>query len=195
MCLDEEVPSHKSARLKCGHRICNSCLKRSFRLSIHDPQHMPPKCCTTDHIPLKHVEKLFDNRFKKTWNKKFAEFSTRNRVYCPSRRCGEWIKPHNIYRDLDGRKYGECARCRTKVCCRCNGKLHRSRECPRDEETNLLLAQAKREGWQRCYRCKSMVELKEGCNHMTWYVFIFGLLGFWAFGLNLAGPARRTVQA
>lgn len=151
--------------------MCNSCLKRSFRLSIHDAQHMPPTCCTTDHIPLKHVEKLFDTNFKRTWNKKYAEFSTRNRVYCPSRRCGEWIKPENIRRDRDGRKYGDCSRCRTRVCCHCNGKFHYSRECPGDEETNRFLEQAKMEGWQRCHRCKAMVELKEGCNHMTWYVF------------------------
>jgi hypothetical protein len=29
---------------------------------------------------------------------------------------------------------------------------------------------AKEKGWQRCYSCKAVVELKEGCNHMTWYV-------------------------
>ncbi|KFY82353.1 hypothetical protein V498_08618, partial [Pseudogymnoascus sp. VKM F-4517 (FW-2822)] len=39
--------------------------------------------------------------------------------------------------------------------------------CPRDEETNRLLEAAKEAGWQRCYSCRTMVELKEGCNHMT----------------------------
>ncbi|KAK8932098.1 hypothetical protein VCV18_000629 [Metarhizium anisopliae] len=102
---------------------------------------MPPRCCTTDHIPLKHVERLFDHAFKKTWNRKFAEYSTKNRVYCPARKCGEWIKPSNIKRE-DGRKVGRC-------------------------KTADILAQAKEEGWKRCYRCKALVELKEGCNHMT----------------------------
>ena len=170
VCMDE-LPSTKTAKLKCNHRMCNSCLRRSFKLSTTDPQHMPPKCCTEDVISLKHVEKLFDNNFKKTWNRKFREFSTRNRIYCPSRRCGEWIKPENIYREDDrkgGRKVARCGRCKTKVCCACNGKWHASRECPQDEETNNFLEQAKQEGWQRCHRCKAMVELKEGCNHMTW---------------------------
>jgi hypothetical protein len=30
------------------------------------------------------------------------------------------------------------------------------------------LEAAKKAGWQRCYSCRTMIELKEGCNHMTW---------------------------
>ncbi|PVH78496.1 hypothetical protein DL98DRAFT_246512 [Cadophora sp. DSE1049] len=165
-CLSDDIPRSKSAKLKCGHRMCHSCLKRIFRLSVNDPQHMPPKCCTADHIPLKHVEKLFDINFKKNWNRKFQEFSTKNRIYCPARRCGEWIKPGNMHNE-DGRKYGKCGRCKTKVCCLCNGKWHGAKDCPKDEETNRLLETAKQAGWQRCYNCRTMVELKEGCNHMT----------------------------
>ncbi|KAG0650123.1 RING-type E3 ubiquitin transferase itt1 [Hyphodiscus hymeniophilus] len=165
-CLSDDIPRSKSAKLKCGHRMCHSCLKRIFKLSVTDPQHMPPKCCTADHIPLKHVERLFDNKFKKNWNLKFAEYSTKNRIYCPARRCGEWIKPGNIHKE-DGKKFGKCSRCKTKVCCLCNGKWHGTKDCPKDEETNRLLEAAKEAGWQRCYNCRTMVELKEGCNHMT----------------------------
>ena len=168
-CLSDDIPRSKSAKLKCGHRMCNSCLRRIFKLSITDPQHMPPRCCTTDYIPLKHVEKLFDINFKRTWNRKFQEYSTKNRIYCPSRRCGEWIKPENIHKE-NGKKYGKCSRCKIKVCCLCNGKWHGTKDCPKDEETNRLLETAREAGWQRCYNCRAMVELKEGCNHMTWYV-------------------------
>ncbi|KAL7789032.1 hypothetical protein V8C37DRAFT_219868 [Trichoderma ceciliae] len=164
----EDTSSSKGADLKCGHRMCNACMKRIFEMSVHDPQHMPPRCCTKSHIPLKHVDKLFDDAFKRTWNRKFAEYSTGNRVYCPSKRCGEWIKPTSFYRGEDGRRVARCGRCKTKVCPRCSSKWHSSTECPRDEETNKFLDQAKEEGWKRCYKCKAMVELKEGCNHMTW---------------------------
>lgn len=169
VCMDD-LPSRKTAKLKCGHRMCHSCLKRSFKLSITDPQHMPPRCCTSDNIPLKHVNKLFDNDFKKTWNKKFVEYSAKNRIYCVKPGCNEFIRPEDIHHTENGRKYGRCVRCRTKVCVKCNGKWHGARDCPKDEETVRFLAQAKAEGWQRCFRCKAMVELKEGCNHMTWCV-------------------------
>lgn len=163
----DDLPPNKVAKLKCGHRMCHTCLKRNFRLSVDDPQHMPPKCCTADYIPLKHVERLFSTSFKMTWNRKFSEYSTRNRIYCPARNCGEWIKPANIRRE-NGRKVARCERCRIKVCGKCNGKWHSSPDCPKDEETNRFLEQAKEAGWQRCHKCKVMVELKEGCNHMTW---------------------------
>ena len=170
-CLSD-VPLSRSAKLACQHRMCHSCLRRIFTLSVTDPQHMPPKCCTNDHIPLKHVDRLFDLKFKKTWNRKYQEYTTKNRIYCPARGCGEWIKPAHIHTDTSGgasggRKYGRCTRCRTKVCCTCNGRWHHGRECPRDEATARFAEIAKKEGWQRCFNCSAMVELREGCNHMT----------------------------
>ncbi|KAK4454349.1 hypothetical protein QBC34DRAFT_471239 [Podospora aff. communis PSN243] len=164
--MDDDKAAHETVKLKCGHHMCNRCLKRNFTLSLTDPQHMPPRCCTADHIPLEHVERLFDGDFKRRWNRKFAEYSTRNRLYCPTPHCGEWIRPENIRRDA-GFHHGKCSRCKTKVCCACNGRWHYPRACPRDVETDRFLEQARQEGWQRCHRCNAVVELKEGCNHMT----------------------------
>ncbi|KAG6026363.1 hypothetical protein E4U19_002676 [Claviceps sp. Clav32 group G5] len=163
-CL-EDINSAKLSKLKCGHSMCRTCLRRVFNLSISDPQHMPPRCCQ-NHIPVKHVDRLFDHTFKKLWNRKFAESSTKNRIYCPSRKCGEWIRPANIRRE-NGRKVARCSRCSIKVCCLCNGRWHGSQACSSDAETAKLLAQAKEEGWKRCFKCRALVELKEGCNHMT----------------------------
>ena len=149
--------------------MCNECLKRIFTMSVTDPQHMPPRCCTNEHIPLKHVDHLFSMKFKLLWNRKYQEYTTENRVYCPARGCGEWIKPSNIRMDSStGRKMGRCARCKTKVCCLCNGKWHVRKDCPNDEELKRFQEVAKEAGWQRCYNCRAMVELREGCNHMTW---------------------------
>ncbi|KAL9021697.1 MAG: hypothetical protein Q9185_001061 [Variospora sp. 1 TL-2023] len=152
--------------------MCHSCLRRIFTLSLTDPQHMPPKCCVPDqHIPLKHVDRLFDLKFKMKWNHKYQEYTTKNRLYCPARGCGEWIKPAHIHlvdgSNNSGRRYGKCTRCKTKVCAACNGPWHSSRTCPKDNATKQFIEIAKKEGWQRCYNCSATVELKEGCNHMT----------------------------
>ena len=165
-CGSDDVLISRSAKLACSHRMCHECLRRIFTMSVTDPAHMPPRCCTSEHIPLKHVDKLFDQNFKKTWNRKFQEYTTRNRVYCPARGCGEWIKPNHITVE-HGRKVGKCKRCSTRVCCTCNNKMHTSRECPKDPATLEFVEIAKEKGWQRCYSCSAMVELKEGCNHMT----------------------------
>ncbi|PPJ56808.1 hypothetical protein CBER1_05941 [Cercospora berteroae] len=165
-CGSDDVPSTKTAKLSCGHRMCHDCLKRVFEMSVKDPQHMPPRCCTKEHIPLKHVDKLFDLKFKVLWNKKHEEYHTRNRVYCPTPKCGEWIKPSHFH-VTKGRKYGVCPRCNTKVCTSCSAKMHKSADCPKDPEIAQLVQKGKEEGWQSCYNCHAMIELKEGCNHMT----------------------------
>lgn len=166
ICL-EDFAVNKIPKFKCGHRMCSHCLKTVFKRSAKDPQDMPPRCCTNP-IPLKYAEQLFSTSFKKNWNRKLVEFTTRNRLYCPYKRCGEWIKPESMYRTSDGRKCAKCSQCKMKVCCSCNNKWHSTKKCPNDEETNKILEQAKEAGWQRCYKCKTLVELKEGCNHMTW---------------------------
>lgn len=144
-------------------------MKRVFEMSVTDPQLMPPKCCTDKHIPLQHVAALLDNEFKILWNKKFREFSTKDRMYCPKKGCGEWILPKAIHLDRSvGRRYGTCGSCKTKVCKNCNTKWHGSKECKNDEETKQVIDLATKEGWQRCYSCKAIVQLAEGCNHMRW---------------------------
>jgi hypothetical protein len=161
----DELPSNKTAKLSCGHRMCHSCLKRIFRMAVNDPAHMPPRCCTTDHIPLSHVEDLFDLKFKVNFNKKYDEYHARNRIYCPNSRCGIWIRPSNFHNEK-GRKCATCPKCKTKACTLCAGKFHRSTDCPKDPEIARLVQQAEKEGWKRCYQCNAMVELREGCNHM-----------------------------
>jgi hypothetical protein len=149
--------------------MCHSCLKKRFKQSMTDAGQMPPTCCTDEHIDLEHVDKLFDPVFKKIWNKKFVEASLKNRLYCPSRRCGEWIRPVDIYHDRDtGRKAARCDRCNTKVCVTCNGRWHFASKCPRDEETAKFLAHARSEGRKRCLKCGATAQLREGDNHALW---------------------------
>lgn len=161
-CLSDDLPCHQAAKLACNHYFCRACLKRIFHLSLTDPAHMPPKCCSPDHIPLKHVEKLLSFQTKRLWNKKYTEYTTSNRIYCPSKDCGEWIPP----RDIVG-KIGKCSRCRTKVCTMCNGKAHGSSDCPQDEDLKAFVKVAKANGYQKCYSCRAVVELDRGCNHIT----------------------------
>jgi hypothetical protein len=70
-------------------------MKRISQTSTKDPQHMPPGCCEYP-ISVKHADQLLDVAFKETWNNKFAEFSARNRIYCPAQECGEWIRVRQL---------------------------------------------------------------------------------------------------
>lgn len=166
----EGVSTKKAAKLKCGHLWCRSCLKKRFKASIDDPQSTPPCCCTPDIIPLEHVNDLFSDTFKRNWNEKFAKSSAGDRVYCPKARCREWIRPTDYRHHSNGRTSATCRNCDTRICGTCHKKWHESKHCPADADTAQFLQVAKEAGWKRCYNCKAMVELKEGGNHMTWYV-------------------------
>ncbi|KAK4671156.1 hypothetical protein QC764_602850 [Podospora pseudoanserina] len=164
-CRDNKTLVENTAKLKCAHRMCNTCLVRSFELSLRGPQHMPPRCCTAEPIPPKHVDKLLGEDFKAEWNRKYREYTTRSRIYCPEERCGRWFQPDNI-RQENGRGQAKCSHCKTKVCCACHGLWHPQYSCPGDENTAQFMPQSKRDTYQTCYQCHHMVELAEGCNHM-----------------------------
>lgn len=170
-CLSDTEPISKCPKLPCTHRMCHDCLKRLFNLSVTDAQHMPPKCCNQE-VSTDYVEGLFDGKFKRKWNRRYNEYKFKDRIHCPAKSCGGWIKPSQMNIDTSrgathGRKYGLCNRCKTKVCCLCNNKWHNSRDCPKDTGTREFIELAKQKGWQTCYNCRAIVELKEGCNHMT----------------------------
>ncbi|KAG0136928.1 hypothetical protein HOY82DRAFT_478176 [Tuber indicum] len=161
-CLADDIPHKEAAHLACDHSWCHECLKRIFTLSLTDPAHMPPKCCSDDHVPLNHVDKLLSYQTKKLWNKKYIEYTSSNRIYCPEVNCGEWVQPKDIEAGV-----GKCSRCKTKVCALCNGKAHGDGECPKDEDLMKFIETAKENKFQRCYSCRAVVELERGCNHMT----------------------------
>ncbi|KAL2131540.1 hypothetical protein VTI74DRAFT_4917 [Chaetomium olivicolor] len=164
-CRNPAIPVSQTVKLRCCHRMCHSCLRKAFRDSITDPQRMPPTCCNSDFIPTEYVKGFFDAGFKRDWNQKYAEHGNRSLIFCPSRRCGALIRPQDMHHEA-GRVFAKCAHCKTKVCGSCSGRWHHQPECPRDDETTHFVERARRESWQRCHCCKSVLEIKDGRNHM-----------------------------
>lgn len=40
-------------------------------------------------------------------------------------------------------------------------------DCPSDYELDQVLRIGEKSGWRRCYKCRTLVELTQGCTHMT----------------------------
>lgn len=142
-CHSDDVPIIRTALLPCNHRWCYPCLRRIFSISTTHPQHMPPTCCNKEAIDFEHVERFFNNSFKSKWNRKYDEYITKNRIYCPASECGSWIKPCHIYVDTrggvnKGRKYCKCQKCKSVVvvCRTCNMKWSAGHKCPKDAATD-----------------------------------------------------------
>jgi hypothetical protein len=145
----------------CGDRYCQECLKGLFLRATKDETLFPPRCCRKP-IPLKLIMSKLESEELNAFQDAETEFSTTNRTYCSNAHCGRFIPSDYIRADR-----AECHRCGTETCTRCKYAYHRQSDCPSDPELQATLSLAHEQGWQRCYACRSMVELDFGCNHMT----------------------------
>lgn len=101
--------------------------------------------------------------------KSVLQFSTpwESRIFCPNPACGEFIPKQN---KIDPKHPFEvvCRKCRTKACSTCKRAAHAfGQDCPADWELDAVLQMGEKSGWRRCYKCRTLVELVQGCSHIT----------------------------
>jgi len=150
-----------TAVVPCGDRYCQECLKGLFLRATKDETLFPPRCCR-EQIPLKFIMSRLKSEELDAFRDAEMEFSTTNRTYCSNVNCGKFIPADYIRADR-----AECQRCGITTCAQCKNAYHHQSDCPADPDLQATLSLAHEQGWQRCYACRSMVELDLGCNHMT----------------------------
>jgi hypothetical protein len=136
--------------------------------SITDESKMPPRCCTQP-IPSAIIKLVLPREKQHLFLKAVVQFSTpwETRIFCPNTNCGEFIPPAD---KSDPKQPFEaiCKHCRTRVCVMCKRSAHQAgQDCPEDHESDAVLKMGERSGWRRCYKCRSLVELAQGCTHIT----------------------------
>lgn len=129
---------------------------------------MPPRCCTQP-IPGATIKSLLVREDQQLFLKSVQQFSTpwEQRIFCPIPNCGEFIPPRG---KIDPKHPFDvvCRECRTRVCTMCKMRAHPlGQDCPGDYELDQVLRIGEKSGWRRCYKCRTLVELTQGCTHMT----------------------------
>lgn len=152
-------PAYKLFKAPCGHIYCDECLEHLFELATTDESLFPPRCCKTQ-IPVETAKLYLSKGTIESFSEKIIEFGTPNRTYCFRPSCSSFLPPSSVVGDK-----GTCPQCGAATCTICKGESH-SNDCPQDIATQEVLELASREGWQRCFNCKRLVELNFGCNHM-----------------------------
>ncbi|EHA19664.1 hypothetical protein ASPNIDRAFT_179760 [Aspergillus niger ATCC 1015] len=156
----ESFYTHKVTRLDCNHKYCNDCLKDLFRRATKDSTLFPPRCCRMP-IHLEIVQKHMSETEISDFRSAEIEFATTDRTYCCNASCGKFILPHNI---TAGR--AQCPHCRSDTCAMCKNSFHTD-DCVEDADLQATLALASTQRWQRCFRCRALVDLGIGCYHIT----------------------------
>jgi E3 ubiquitin-protein ligase RNF144 len=144
----EVFPTKTTLLLQCDHTYCRSCLLDLFTSSISNPTLFLPRCCRLI-IPLDLCRVMLPKEL------------TPNPTYCANADCSKFIRQKNVRNDV-----GHCVFCKSTTCVLCKSQNHTGL-CPSDPHVQLLMDAAKCSKWQQCTKCNNMVELAQGCFHMT----------------------------
>ncbi|KAI9703341.1 MAG: hypothetical protein M1836_007908 [Candelina mexicana] len=124
---------------------------------------------TSTPIPGAIVKAVLSRDEQQSFLKSVLQFTTpwEDRVFCPNPSCGEFI-PKKAKIDPKHPFEVVCKSCKAKACKTCKREAHSvGQDCPEDWELDAVLQMGENQGWRRCYKCKTLVELSHGCTHMT----------------------------
>ena len=159
----EVVSSKDTLVLECkpeAHTYCRVCLIDLFTSAIDNTSLFPPRCCRLP-VPLDICRVILPKELVKNFDLKVEELATPNPTYCSNAECSKFIHSKEIRADV-----GLCVFCKQRTCIRCKNFEHEGL-CPNDPHVQLLMDVARRSRWQQCTKCHHMVELVQGCFHMT----------------------------
>ncbi|VDC05688.1 unnamed protein product [Peniophora sp. CBMAI 1063] len=150
-------------RAPCGHLYCLGCLVDLVEACTRDETLYPLRCCQRE-LPEEDVLRRLTSRLRTKFSGKAVEFRVpaTQRVYCINPHCSVFLGPAG-----EDNTYLVCLRCNASVCTGCRNEGHSGEMCRENEAVQLLETLATDNGWRRCAGCNAMVELSQGCYHMT----------------------------
>ncbi|XP_010666117.2 E3 ubiquitin-protein ligase RSL1 [Beta vulgaris subsp. vulgaris] len=184
ICLEETDQDKMFTIDDCLHKYCFSCMKQHVEAKLHNG--MVPKCphesCIYE-LNITSCEKFLTPKLIEIMKQRIREASipVAEKVYCPYPRCSalmskdevsDFAKKKNIRARMLGAR--ECLKCHGLFCINCRVPWHKTLTCgeykrsnPYQIEDAKLKSLATRNLWRQCVKCNHMIELAQGCYHMT----------------------------
>ncbi|KAJ6792714.1 E3 ubiquitin-protein ligase arih1 [Iris pallida] len=182
----EEKPQEQIMKLNCCHRFCSDCMIMYVEDELRDMQ-VPVRCPQVGCkycIPIKEFKPFLAISVYESLEIATIEAGVMNsdRIYCPFPNCSVLLTPSHC--PSSGASTStqsqsnciECTDCHRLICTSCVSPWHASMSCEdyqnlsmeeRDTEDIALHHLAQNNNWRRCQQCSRMIELTQGCYHVT----------------------------
>ncbi|XP_021746025.1 uncharacterized protein LOC110711891 [Chenopodium quinoa] len=185
ICLEETDQDKMFTIDSCLHKYCFSCMKQHVEAKLHNG--MVPKCphesCKYE-LNVSSCEKFLTPKLIEIMKQRVREASipVAEKVYCPYPRCSvlmsraeinDFARKENVNRRISGAR--KCLKCHELFCIYCRVPWHNNMSCLEYKRSNpnlqpedaKLKSLATKNLWRQCVKCKHMIELAQGCYHMT----------------------------
>ncbi|KAJ7674385.1 hypothetical protein B0H14DRAFT_3067570 [Mycena olivaceomarginata] len=165
ICRDD-LGALTSFQAPCNHFYCRQCLSNLVTSCIGDESLFPLQCCR-QYLPMDGTHGVYgqlDVRLRLSFGKKAVEFATvsKDRLYCPRPTCSVFLGSTADHLDNV-----VCPRCATHVCVSCKQTVHPGEACGESLAIQQVKALAREQHWQTCPGCAQIIDLQQGCYHMT----------------------------
>jgi hypothetical protein len=190
ICFEGKTLSEMIVIPDCTHIFCRSCIVQHSEVKVQSGQ-VPIRCpqvnCTQT-LSLTLSKSILSTKWYELLNKRMIEANMpeAERVYCPYPKCSalmsrETLKANN-QRSASSSSASSlvtsasCVECFRMFCVECRVPWHIAMTCQqyqqlppifKDAQDANLYKLAENQKWQRCRKCRRMIELAEGCFHMT----------------------------
>lgn len=188
ICLEDINVSEMHEIMTCRHRFCFSCMSQHVEVKLtHGCVPSCPHEVCNIKLTVDGCKAFLSSKWVEVWTKRLEEAAIpeSDKVYCPYPNCSALMTLSGLDRSRQACSSShpfptaigcsECHQCHKFFCIECRVPWHTGMSCQEyqrrapqlhgvDAKLHLL---AKNNRWKRCTKCKHMIELAEGCNHMT----------------------------
>ncbi|XP_010535583.1 PREDICTED: uncharacterized protein LOC104810839 [Tarenaya hassleriana] len=185
ICFDDTDAEHMFSVDKCLHRYCFSCVNQYVEVKLLHG--IIPKCphdgCKSV-LSIDSCGKILTPKLVVMWKRRIREDSipVTDKVYCPYPKCSALMSKAELSGSSEGllsvRPHSSgvrrCIECHGHFCINCKVPWHDNLSCadykklhpdpPADAKLKSLASLHK---WRQCLKCHHMIELSQGCYHIT----------------------------
>ncbi|KAF3454166.1 hypothetical protein FNV43_RR04613 [Rhamnella rubrinervis] len=185
ICFEDIEVSKMFSIDRCLHRYCFSCMRQHVEVTLLNGliAECPHEGCKSE-VNIESCGEFLPPELVKVMSERKKESSVpvSEKVYCPYPRCSTLMSQKEVleytnYKHLNAEQSGvrKCMKCHKFFCINCKVPWHNYMTCYDCKRSNpqacaddqKLESLATKKRWRGCPRCNHMVELAEGCYHIT----------------------------